>query len=336
VADVLTTTVKTLSTNVTYATVSKSGAPLVTYIGYEFTTSYTGTNTTNNAQLQGKVEITDPAELATLALDTANSPSFCRTEAATGSLRLICDLPQLRSNTTPITFQVFFRAPSKVDGNNVADKEESDFVSLTGTTVYAEQSDGAGNTNNAFTWTPPAAVTLGTANPTVIKSVLPKSGGRLFSGNGGIASKDDLFGTNVTVPAYAGYTKADIFESTDLPSICTSSALSTQTRLQPCFKLDLSIVDSGDAVAVFSKPLSIKLSIDGSIIPQKVKPSDLTLQYEGATIGACPALGVPLSGEPYTPCINTAVRIKDNKNPDRDGDIEIELLNYRNGSYKVF
>ena len=344
VAGVLTTTVTTLATNVTYSTVAKSGAPLVTYIGYEFTTTYTGTNTTNNVQLRGNVAITDPAELATLALDTVNSPSFCRSEAGTTALRLICDLPQLRSTTQPVTFQVFFKAPAKVV-NGAADTNGSDFVSLSGATVYAEQSDGAGNTNNSVPWVAPPLqdptlevpprVELGTFNPTVIRSVLPKSGGKLFTGNAGIASKDDLFGTNVTVPAYPSYTKTDIFESVDALDDCSIAVLSTPTRMQPCFKLDLSIVDGGGTTAVFPSALAIKLSIDGSIIPQKVKPSDLTVQYEGVTVGACPALNVPLSGPPYTPCINTAVRIKDNKNPDRDGDIEFELLNYRNGTFRV-
>ena len=210
VAGVVTTTVTTLSTNVTYATVSKAGEPLVTYLGYEVTTGYSGTNTTNNGQLRGELRVTDAAELATLTLDTASSPSFCRTERATGLLRLICDLPQLRSGTAPVSFQVFFRAPSKVDGNGTGDVTGTDFVSLTGATVYAEQSDGAGNTNNSSPWLAPPAVTLGTSNPTDIKSVLPKSGGKLYTGNGGIASQQDLFGTSLTVPAYAGYTKTTI------------------------------------------------------------------------------------------------------------------------------
>ena len=335
VAGVLTTTVTTLATQVTYATVSKSGAPLVTYIGYEFTTGYAGTNTTNNAQLRGDLAVTDAAELATLTLDTANSPSYCRTQPASNALKLVCDLPQLRSGSAPITFQVFFKAPSKVDGNGVGDAEASDLVTLTGTTVYAEQSDGAGNTNNSAPWVAPQPVLLGTSNPIDIRSVLPRSGGKLFTGNGGIPSAADVFGTDVTVPAYAGYTKATILESEDPLSVCVSAALSTSTRLQPCFNVDLTIVDGNDATAKFASALSIKLSIDGSVIPQKVKPSDLTIKYDGTVIGACPGLGVPLSAEPYQPCINTAVRIKDNKNPDRDGDIVIELLNYRNGSYKI-
>ena len=80
---------------------------------------------------------------------------------------------------------MLFKAPNKVDLNGIADTEGSDVVKLTGTTLYAEGTDGAGNTNNSAAWIADGEidVTLGTVIKNRIKSVLPRSGGHLFSGD---------------------------------------------------------------------------------------------------------------------------------------------------------
>ena len=57
------------------------------YIGYELTTSYSGTNTTNNVQLVGDLVVTDPAELATLTLDTAAPVATPSNRASTARMR---------------------------------------------------------------------------------------------------------------------------------------------------------------------------------------------------------------------------------------------------------
>lgn len=329
VAGVLSTTVTSLSSEVTYASVSSKGVPLVTFIGYEFVTTYSGGNTTNNVQLVGDVMVTDPAELATLTLDAASSSPLCSAQTLADRVRLTCLLGQVRAGSAPSVLQVFFKAPRKVDGNGVADADGTDRVSLSGTTLYAEVSDGAGNTNNSAPWAPPAPVALGTIVSNRIKSVLPRSGGKLFSGNAGIASSADVFGTVVTVPGAAGYTTTEIVESEVPLADCTSPNFTTLR----CYALDLSIRDAAGATVVFADKLSIKVSIDGTIIPQKVKPQDLVVRYDGDVVGACPAPGVPLTNG--KPCINSAVRIKDQKDPDRNGDIEIEFLNYNNGSFRI-
>ncbi len=331
VAGVLKTDVKALSTEVTYSSISSKGVPLVTYIGYELTTSYTGTNTTNNVQLVGELTITDPAEVSTLVFDTANSDSACsaQTLASPNRVRLTCNVGTLRQGSGAKVFQVFFKAPRK-EINGVADGDLTDSVTLTGTTLYAEQSDGAGNTNNAVAWNGnvPVAVTLGTTVSGRIKSVLPKSGGKLFSGNGGIASGGDVLGTSVTVPAFSSYVTTEIVETVTTLG-CINSVLSTGQ----CLRIDLTINDGADATVIFANKLSITISIDQSILPQRLKPQEVIVKYDGEVVGNCQAAGVPRTDG--KPCINSAVRIKDSKDPDRNGDIEIEFLNYRNGSFSI-
>lgn len=331
VAGVVQTDVKALSTEVTYSSISSKGVPLVTYIGYELTTSYTGTNTTNNVLLVGELTITDSDEVSTLVFDTANSDSACsaQTLASPNRVRLTCFVGTLRQGSGAKVFQVFFKAPKK-EVNGVADGDLTDSVTLTGTTLYAEQSDGAGNTNNAVAWNGPALVTLGTTVAGRIKSVLPKSGGKLFSGNGGIASGSDVFGTSVTVPAFSSYVTTEIVETeVSAGSGCINSVLSTGK----CYVLNLTIKDGANATVIFADKLSITISIDQSILPQRLKPQEVIVKYDGAVVGNCPAAGVPLTNG--MPCINSAVRIKDPKDPDRNGDIEIEFLNYRNGSFSI-
>ena len=329
VVDVLTTDVKALSTEVTYSSVSSKGVPLVTYIGYELTTSYNGTNTTNNVLLVGELTITDPAEVSTLVFDAANSDSACsaQTLASPNRVRLTCDVGTLRRGSAAKVFQVFFKAPKK-EVNGFADGDGADSVTLTGTTLYAEQSDGAGNTNNAAAWNGPAAVTLGTTVSGRIKSVLPKSGGKLFSGNAGIASGSDVLGTSVTVPAFSSYVTTEIVETVTTLG-CINSVLSTGQ----CLRIDLTINDGADATVIFANKLSITISIDQSILPQRLKPQEVIVKYDGEVVGNCQAAGVPRTDG--KPCINSAVRIKDSKDPDRNGDIEIEFLNYRNGSFSI-
>lgn len=329
VAGVLATQVTSLSSEVTYANVSTKGVPLVTYIGYELVTTYSGTNTTNNVQLVGDLVVSDPAELATLTLDTAASSSACSAQTLVDRVRFTCALGQVRSGSAPSVIQVYFKAPFKVDGNGVADTDGTDRVSLTGTTLYAEVSDGAGNTNNSAPWVPPTDVSLGTVISNRIKSVLPGSGGKLFSGNAGVANSVDVFGTLVTVPAAVNYTTTEIVESEVPTTDCTTTNFTTLK----CYALDLSIKDATGVTALFTNALSIKVSIDGSIIPQKVKPQDLVVRYEGVVVSTCPAASVPRTDG--LPCINSAVRVKDPKDKDRDGDIEFEFLNYKNGSFRI-
>jgi len=337
VAGVLTTTVTTLSPTVTYATVSKSGAPLVTYIGYEFTTSYSGTNTTNNVQLVGELFVTDTADLDTLELDSQSSPSNCTAQTLSDRIRLTCVLGQLRSGSKDSKLQVFFKAPKKVDGGT-GDLDVKNKVTLTGATYYAELSDGADNTNNRWDWTPPQAVELGTIVANEIKSVLPKRGGDLFSGNAGIANTVDRFASRVVVPNFSlfpyAYTTAEVAESSPL---CANSPLLNEAGSPVCHQLDLTVNDDTGVTAKFSvtAPLSVKLSIDKTSCPQgSCKLDALIFSYEDEPIKLCLVANTPFPDG--KPCLNGApVRIKDKKNPDRDGDIEAEVLNTRNGRFTI-
>ena len=333
VADVLQTTVQTLSEKVTYAAVSKSGEPLLTYVGYQFRTSYGETkNTTNNVRLEGVIAATDPAER--VALDSANSPSFCRTEPLAGAVKLICDIGQVRAGSPDIVFDVFFRAPQKVV-NGVADAEGTDQLMLTGTTLYAEVSDGAGNTNNAIAWTGQTPVALGTISTAKIKSVLPKSGGKLSSGNGGAASRDDRFATSIVADNFSAFYS---YIDTTLDETEIASCPDTILNDGICYELALTIVDGAGVKAEFYdvnrpiKPLSITLTIDGTA-SKGVNPARLTLTYDNVPVNLCPGKDVAFTDRP---CLNgVPERVRDKKNPDIDGDIRVNVLNFRNGSFRI-
>lgn len=212
-AGAITPNVKPLTSQVTYST--SSSPPLETFIGYTLNFTNTDANTINDVRFTFVASATDtPAETVAL-LNPAALPPDC---APTAVNSFACTKRQLRSGESffaqPLV--VFFRAPVKVV-NGIADMLGEDVVSVGGALTYAEGTSGKNPPpNSAVTWEggPAAAVSLGTNNPVNIKSAVPKTGAKVFTGNGG-----------VPVPATPEVPKTQFAELLNIPSLTGAHAV---------------------------------------------------------------------------------------------------------------
>ena len=161
-----------------------------------------------------------------------------------------------------------------------------------------------------------------------MKSAVQRSGGKLFTGGGGVSSATDPFATTVTVPAGASFTTAEISESPD--------SVGCGNNFSACFRSDITIPGS------FSPYLTIVLRQDASTILKGTKIESVLIEYTGSAgtqiIGLCANATTPRSDG--VPCIAGRVYYKSSRTPGwtpaLDGDFEWTLINLGNGSYKVF
>jgi len=329
-AGTLTTVVTPLSPAVTYSSPASGQTPaLNTYIGYSVRVANEGGNTINNIRFTGTASATDTDEVVVFS----SSEGLTCTASGNGS-SIECSIGQLAAGQSAPAFAVFFRAPvrdsvSPLPNGNAATCATTDCVSFGGVTFYAEGTGGANSVpdNSRPTWTA-APVTLGTFNPTLVKSAVPKAGGSLFTGSGGVSLGGDKFATTVTVPAGASFTTAEILESPD--------SVDCGNNFNACFRSDITIP------GVFSPYLTIVLRQDASTILKGTKIESVLIQYTGTggttTIGLCASPTTPRSDG--IPCIAGRVHYKSSRTPgwtaDLDGDFEWTLINLGNGSYKVF
>ena len=336
-AGVITTVVTPLTPAVTYS-VAASALParpaLNTYVGYTVSITNTGGNTINSVRFTGSVAATDADE----------KPTFSSVEGATcnasASLAAIeCTIGQLRAGESFPSFAVFFKAPAKdavsplPDGNS-GNCAATDCVAFSGLTYYAEGTGGANSVpqNSTAAWSA-GAVTLGTFNPTLVRSALPKSGGRLFTGSGGISTGSDKFATAVVVPAAASYTTAVISEALDpvLPA-----GVNCNSNFRTCYRSDITIPGT------FSPYLTIVLRQDVSTILNGTRIESVLIKYTGAGgtvfVGDCASPTTPRSDG--IPCLAQRVHYRNSKvpgwTPELDGDFEWTLINLGNGSYTIF
>ena len=108
---------------------------------------------------------------------------------------------------------VFFIAPEKVVGcvpilpattcSPVGDFDGTDKISTNLSVVYAEVTNGGNPSPNSNLDIPQTLVVLGTANPTDVKSAVPKSGAKFFTGAGGFPKNatDQRLAETVIVPS---------------------------------------------------------------------------------------------------------------------------------------
>ena len=330
-AGTLSTTVTPLSPAVTYsalASASPARPALDTYIGYTVTVANTGGNTINNISFTGSTRVTDGDEQAVLS---SIEGATCTTPTAT---TIRCVVGQLRAGQSFPTFAVFFKAPVKDTVSPLPDGvagncASTDCVSFSGITAYAETTGGANSPvdNSIAEWTA-GAVTLGTFNPTLVKSAVQKSGARLFTGSGGVSSAADPFTTSVAVPAGTAFTTAEILESPD--------AINCTNNFTACFRSDITIPGT------FSPFLSIVLRQDVSTILKGTKIGSVLIEYTGTSgsvfVGDCASPTTPRTDG--VPCIANRTHYKSSRTPgwtpELDGDFEWTLINLGNGSYKVF
>lgn len=332
----LSVTVEPLAPNVTYSTPA-STAPvrpaLDTFVGYRVTIANTGGNTINNISFTGTASVTDPQEVATVSsVEGIGTCTF-----APGSSSISCAIGQIKAGQAAAPFVVFFKAPA-LDANAPITPEgvsgscaTTDCVRLSGATLYAETTGGATSTpDNSIQEFGPVDVTLGTNNPTLVKSAVQKSGGKLFTGSGGVSLLGDPFATTVTVPSGATFTTAEILETPDADG-CTGN-------FSACFRSKLTIPGT------FSPYLTIVIRQDASTILKGTQIGSVLIRYfddagtDKGFVGDCASGPVPRNDG--LPCVAQRTYYKNSKTPgwtpDLDGDFEWILLNIRNGSYKIF
>lgn len=340
-AGILTTVVTPLSAPavVTYSKSATASEPaLVTWVGYMVTIANGGGNTINNIRFTGATSITDTAEKA--AFSSAEGANCTTTNA--DQTAIDCSIGQLTAGASYPTFVVFFKAPVKVvQDPPVADVNGQDFVRFRGTTYYAEGTGGVTSPpqNSTTTWDTLDAVALGTDNPLVVKSALPKGGGFFFTGAGAVSNKDDRFTTSVNAPASGNYSTAKIEESSCGPG---------PNFFYVCWQSNLAIKASdGTATSFAPSYLTIVLRQDALNIRPGTKIGSIKIDYlpdwDGVTlppppsvdVGDCAGLTMPSDG---VPCIAKRVYYKNSSvpgwTPALDGDFEWQILNRKNGTYK--
>ncbi|TXH55682.1 MAG: hypothetical protein E6Q93_15755 [Burkholderiaceae bacterium] len=324
----ITITVEALSNNVTYsrpATTSPARPALDTYVGYRISVANVGGNTINNISVVGTAAVTDPQEQALAS--SVDGPYACTLSASTVS----CAIGQLKAGQAAAPFVVFFKAPAKdanapITGDGVAGScGTTDCVRLSGQLLYAETTGGTNSIpQNSIVAFGPSDVTLGTNNPTLVRSAVQKSGGTLFTGDAALTTGTNPFATRLGLPSSTTYTTAEI-------------------RLSPvpvCSVLSQCFASSITAPGTFSPYLTITLRLDASAIVKGTKIESVTVQYEGLDVGLCASPTTPRTDG--FPCIASRTAYpKNSRNGaafpiELEGDFEWILLNIRNGSYKIF
>ena len=243
-----------------------------------------------------------------------------------------CSIGQLKAGQAYPVFAVFFKAPVKdtaspLPNGDTANCATTDCVAFGGSIIYAEAGGGPTSPpqNSIQSWAA-AAVTLGTFNPSLVKSAVPKGGASLFTGAGGTST--DPFATSVVVPAGATFTTAEIQESPD--------SINCTNNFSACYRADITIPGT------FTPYMTIVLRQDASTILNGTKIESVLIQYTGTSgtviVGDCASPTTPRTDG--IPCIAKRTYYKSNKTPgwtaDLDGDFEWTLLNIHNGTYKVF
>lgn len=322
-----------ISPAVTYSAAASTSPPrpaLTTYVGYTVSVTNAGGNTINNVRFTGSARPTDADEKTVVSSVEGGSCSV-----GADLVSIDCTIGQLKAGQAYPQFAVFFKAPIKdtaspLPNGNSADCTTTDCVSFSGTIIYAEGSGGVPTSppqNSIQPWAA-AAVTLGTFNPSLVKSAVPKGGASLFTGAGGTSTGTDPFATSVAVPAGTTYTTAQIEESPD--------SINCTNNFSACFRADITIPGT------FAPYMTIVLRQDASTILSGTKIESVLIQYTGTsgtvTVGDCASPITPRSDG--IPCIAKRTYYKSNKTPgwtpELDGDFEWTLLNIHNGSYKVF
>jgi hypothetical protein len=334
-AGIINTTVVPITTDpVTYSTTATSKrAALTSYLGYlvNVGSDPSNTNTINNVVFTATTVVSDGTGVAEFA--SSDGASCQQTANPTGApanaYTIACAIGQLRAGEQYPTFVVLFKAPVKVVDTSVV-------VQFSGITYYAEGTGGLTSPpqNSTKTWSA-ANVPLGTSNPLLIHSVVPKTGGTLFTGDGGVSDSISPFTTTATIPAAATYTNAQI-EVTPLPITVEPNC----ANFTPCYGTSLTIPGT------FSPYLQFTFRVDSSQIKKGTNINGVVLYYQPSTttsftqIGDCASPTTPIGGDSAgTPCIAARKYYKNKGTPgwtvDLDGDFEWTILNLKNGIYKI-
>ena len=343
-AGVIETSVTLLSDPTTYRK-SDSTPPLITYVGYTVTVTNSGVNTVNSVRFTGTTAVTDLQETATFSsAEGASCAVAANPPAAPANASSIsCAIGQLRAGGTA-SFTLFFLAPAQDPITPLP--AGSDFVKFSGITYYAEGTNDStppSPNNSANPWTA-ADATLGTSNPTRIKTAVPKGGGSFFTGAGAISTGADKFTTWVQIPPAASFTQAEVNES----PLASAADLARCTNFDTCYRSDVTIPGKAlcpfapFANSCFSPYLTIVLRQDASNIKRPNGIASVLIVYVDESgehlVGDCASPTTPRTDG--LPCIAKRVYYKNSRvpgwTPDLDGDFEWTLINTKNGGYDAF
>jgi hypothetical protein len=218
----------------------------------------------------------------------------------------------------------------------------TDCVSFSGATFYAEGTGGVPQStpqNSTSPWSA-AQVLLGTANPTRVRSAVPRKGGAFFTGSGAIPNRNDIFTTFVSLPAGPNYSTLLI----DEPPVGLAACNSNNFRDGLCSQTDLTILADPQTTAQFMPYLTVVLRQDFSAIVRGTKIDSVILQYSDPkrgivdeVIGDCASPTTPRTDG--RPCIAQR-KAYTRRNipgwtPELDGDFEWTLISTGNGGYRV-
>jgi hypothetical protein len=321
-AGVVDTVVTRLQDAVTY-----SKAPLTTYVAYQVQVSNAGGNTVNNIRFTAKSVATGGVGPA---LYSSAEGGSC--QPAADPTEVTCTIGQLTATTPALPITLFFVAPA----NDTADPPVPDFVTLTGTTFYGEGTGGAGSPpdNSIKEWVTPYAtvlpVALGTNNPTLVKSAVPKSGGQFFTGDA-VATGGDKWTTTVVVPATTSFTTAEIAETMGLPLAANllDSRITTLSIPGAFAKLVITLRRDASTIVKGAKIGSAKVYYGDPSVP------DPRIDYANFQVPSCADTTYGVLPQPGIPCINrrTEYTKKTAPAPDWEGDWEFEVFALDNGRY---
>lgn len=330
-AGTLDTQVSALSNVVTYSTAGTR--PLTTFVGYEVRIANLGGNTINNIRFTANATDADPTQKATFS--SAEGATCTATNADQTAIE--CSLGQLKAGEVAAPFRVFFVAPVKAAantlGNGVIDPLTGtctgDCLVLSGITYYAEGTGGPNSVpqNSTDIW-PAVTVALGTANPTRVKSAVPRNGGEFFTGSGGQPTDTDRFASTVKVPPATSSTTAEIQETSfSLTEGCTNFLV--------CWQSSLTVPPPAGSTSFSPNYLTITLRIDAANIPSGTKINTIVPTYNGEPVGLCANATTPRTDG--KPCIASRREYGKGNNVPADlrGDFEWVFINIVNGTYRL-
>lgn len=330
VENVISTQATRLTDSASYsknATLSPARPALQAHAGFRIDVANVGGNTSNNIQVRGSAATVQGG--VKLQFSSAEGAACTTTNSALTDFQ--CTLGQLRAGQAYPSFVVFFKTPVAP-----AAPSGTDAVGISGLTLYAEGTGGPNPVwpNSTVPWTGNATVALDAPSTVSVKSIVQRTGGVLFTGDGGISTSTDSFTTSVVVPAAASFTTALITESPETANC---------TFFTTCNVSQVAIPGQ------FTPYLTIVLRKDSSTILPGTKIASVVLYYLAdnappgtpyTPIGPCASPTTPNSGAlEGVPCIASSKHYKSSKvpgwTPELDDDYEWTVINKYNGGYKV-
>ena len=332
------TEVNPLASTVTYSV--NSSPPLESYVAYTVNFKNVGT-IVNDVRFTFAASATDPAETVELFNPSVYLPPNCE---QTGVSSFKCTKSELKSGKSffdePLV--VFFRAPVKVV-NGQADAPGTDFVHVGGEITCGHGSHGRDGSNSggggsgcdSVKWSGPT-VGLTAPNPDSVSTVIPQSGGQIFTGENALTSPADPFAVLVTVPPASTFSPAELVET----DVSTNINCTSLRNFHRCFGVNVTIPDIAFEPSSGSF-MTFVLRVDASNIKHHTKIHEVLIQYTDGgntyNVGKCASPTTPRADG--IPCIAKAVQYRrwvPGWTPELRRDFEFTLINLKNGVFELF